>query len=156
MGPKFAVKQGTNSGFLLGFPNLYMDAADDSEVETHDNNTDVCASNMSSSRTHHSVNVSKRTWKFTTNLAPQDIWIEIRTDPGMQRNSVRLKKGNEISRYVWQDWVESAMGFMAGYNERGGGKIEIGAQDKKGGLTRWNGAINSPANRLWRKNDTNE
>ena len=61
MGSKFAVKEGTNSGFLLGFPDLYMDAVDDSEVGTHDNNSDVCASNTSSSRYHHSVNVSKRT-----------------------------------------------------------------------------------------------
>ena len=40
------------------------------------------------------------------------------------------------------------MGFMAWYNERFEVKSEIGAQDKKGGLTRWNSAIKASANRL--------
>ena len=112
--------------FLLGFPDLHMDAVDDSEVETHWSNTDASECNPSSSRSHHSVNlnVSNRRWKVTTNLAPQDIWIEIRMDVNIQRCWVGLKTGVEISRFVWQDWVDAAMGFMAEYNGRGGGKVK--------------------------------
>ena len=110
--------------FLLGFPRLHMDAVDDSEVETHDSNTDTGTSNTLLSQSHHSVGVSNRAWKVTTSLAPQDIWIEIRTDVDMQRCSVGLKKGNEISHFVWQDWVDAAMGFMAGYNDLGGGQVK--------------------------------
>ena len=40
------------------------------------------------------------------------------------------------------------MGFVVGYNERGERKKEIGAQDKKGRLTRWNSVIKAYANRL--------
>ena len=40
-------------------------------------------------------------------------------------------------RFVGQDWEDTAMGFIAGYNELGCGKREIGAQGKKGGLTKW-------------------
>ena len=62
---------------LLGFPDLHMYAVDDAEVETHDGNTDVCASNTTSSRYHQSVNVSNRIWKMTRNRAPQNFSIEI-------------------------------------------------------------------------------
>ena len=110
--------------FLLRFPDLHIDELDDSEVETHDSNTDVSAGNTASSRSHHSLNLSNRKWKVTTNLAPQDIWIEMRIDIDMQRCSVGLKKGSEISRFVWQDWVDAAMGFMEGYNDRGDGKVK--------------------------------
>ena len=109
---------------LLGFPDLHMDVVDDLEVETHYSNTDVSASNTPSPLSHRSVNVSKRMWKVTTSLAPQDIWIEIRMEVDMQRCSVGLKRGNEISRFVWQEWLDAAMGFMAGYNDRGGGKLK--------------------------------
>ena len=55
-----------------GFQDLHMDAVADSEVKTHDSNTDVFASNASSSRSHHTLNMSNRSWKFTTNLALLD------------------------------------------------------------------------------------
>ena len=53
-----------------GFLNLRIDGVDDSEVETCDSNTHVCESSKSSSRSHHTVNMSNRTWKVITNLAP--------------------------------------------------------------------------------------
>ena len=67
--------------FLWEFLDLYMDAANDSEVGTHDGNSDICTRNTSLSLFHRSVKVSNREWKLTTNLGPQDIWIEIRTEP---------------------------------------------------------------------------
>ena len=53
---------------LLGFPDIHMHTVHDSEVEKHDSNADVSASMTSSSRSHHSVSVSNRTWKVTTSL----------------------------------------------------------------------------------------
>ena len=41
----------------------------------------------------------------------------------MRRCWVGLKKGSEISHFVWQEWVDAAMGFMAGYNYRGAGIV---------------------------------
>ena len=79
----------------LGFPDFYMDAL---EIGTHDSNCDICIRNTSSSRSHRSVIVSNRMWRLTTNIALQEIWIEIRADPDMQRCSVGLKKGNKILR----------------------------------------------------------
>ena len=88
--------------FSLGFSEIPMDAVDDSEIEAHDSNTDVIVSNTPSSRADHSVNlnVSNRMWKVTMNLAPQDIWIEIRINVDVQRYFVELKKGSEISRFA--------------------------------------------------------
>ena len=120
--------------FLLGFPDLLMDAVDDSEVETHDSSADVRSGNTSLSQSYHSVNVSNRRWKGRTNLAPQDIWIEIRMDVEMKRCWVGLKKGNEISRFVWQEWVDAVMGFMAGYNDRGGGKVKYDRKIRRSDL----------------------
>lgn len=68
-----------------GFPNLHIDTVDDAEVEILDSNINVCVSNTLSSRLHHSVSMTKRTWKVTTNLGPQDIWIEIQMDIDMRR-----------------------------------------------------------------------
>ena len=61
---------------------------------------------------------------MTTNLAPQNIWIEIRKDGGRQRYFVDLKKGSEISCFVLQDWMEAAMEFIAGCDNRGCGKVK--------------------------------
>ena len=120
--------------FLLGFPHIHMKAVEDSVVETRDRDTDVRASNSSSSRFYHSVNVSTQTLKVTTNLSPQDIWVEIRIDVDMQKCSVGLKKGSEISRFVWQEWVDAAMGFMVGYNDRGSGKVKYERKIKRANL----------------------
>ena len=106
--------------FFLGFPILEICRTQESEVEARDNNTDVWESVESSSQSHHAVNlsdVSNRIWKVTSKLAPQDIWIEIRIDKNRETCTVGLKKGSEVSRFVWQDWVDAAMGFMAGYND---------------------------------------
>ena len=89
--------------YLLEFPDLHMDELDDSEVEAHWSDTDLSASNTSPSQAHNGVNVLNRRWKVTTNLAPEDIWIEIRIDLDTHRYSVRLKKEGEISRFVWQE-----------------------------------------------------
>ena len=96
--------------FLLEFPDLRTSAVDDSELETLDSNTDDFASNAPSSVSHSILSVSTHTWKVTTILAPQDIWIEIRIDLDVQRCSVGLRKGSKISRFVWQEWVDAAMG----------------------------------------------
>ena len=77
-------------------------------------------------------------WKVTNNLALQDIWIEIRIDKDMQRCSVGLKKENEISRFVWQHWLDAGMGIMAGFNDRVAGKVKyerkIGRADLRDGM----------------------
>ena len=109
---------------LFGFPILQMEKVDESDVKVYDSNSHTCEDDASPSRPHHTLNLSNRTWKVTSDLAAQDIWIEIRIDLDAQRCQVGLKKGDDVSRFVWQDWVDAAMGFMAGYNYRGGGKGE--------------------------------
>ena len=109
---------------LFGFPLLEMEKVDESEMEVNDSNSRACEDNASPSQPHHTLNLWNRTWKVTTELAPQDIWTEIRINLIAQRCQVGLKKGDDVSRFVWQDWVDAAMGFMAGYNYRGGGKGE--------------------------------
>ena len=56
-----------------------------SEVEIHDSNSDVCASNTTSSLSHHALKISNRTCIVIANLAPQDICIEIRIDVDVQK-----------------------------------------------------------------------
>ena len=109
---------------LFGFPLLQMEKVDESDVEVYDTNNHACEDDASPSQPHHTLNLWNRTWKVTTELAAQDIWIEIRIDLDAQKCHVGLKKGDDVSRFVWQDWVDAAMGFMAGYNYRDGGKGE--------------------------------
>ena len=101
-----------------------MDAVADSEVEIHDSDTDVCVSNASSSRYHHTLNMSDRRWRLTTNLVPQNNCSEIQLDIDMQRFFAGLKKVSAISLFVWQDRVHAAMGATAGYNSRGGANVK--------------------------------
>lgn len=35
-----------------------------------------------------------------------------------------MKKVRVISRFVWQEWIDAAIGFLTGYNSRGGGKMK--------------------------------
>ena len=109
---------------LFGFSLLQMERIDGSHIEVYESNSHACDDFASPSRPHHTLNLRNRTWKVTTELASQDIWIEIRIDLDIQKCLVGLKKGVDVSRFVWQDWVDAAMGFMAGYNYRGGGKGE--------------------------------
>ena len=111
--------------FFLGFPILEMSEIEESEVEAGDNNAEVCKGNGSASQSHHVVNLSgesNRAWSVRSKLAPQDIWIEIRIDVDTKKCKIALKKESEVSRFVWQDWVEAAMGFMDGCSDRGGSK----------------------------------
>ena len=78
---------------FLVFPDNRMDADDDSEVEAHNSNADVCASNTLSTRSHHIVNMSNRTLIDSTNLVRLDIYMEIRIYVGIQRCFVGLKEG---------------------------------------------------------------
>ena len=48
----------------------HMDVVDDSEVKKNDSKADICGSNATSFRSHHSVNYSSRKWKITINLLP--------------------------------------------------------------------------------------
>ena len=108
--------------FYLGFPLLEMSEIEESEVAALNNNAEVCEEIESASQSHHVVNLSNRVWTVKSELAPQDIWIEIQIDVNTKICKVALKKGSEVSRFVWQDWVEAAMGFMDGYSDRGGSK----------------------------------
>ena len=109
---------------FLGCQDLSMDAVADSEIETHDGSTYVCANYAPFSRFHHTLNMSNRMCKFTTYLAPQDVCSEIRIDVDVQRCFVSLRKVNGILLSVWQDRVRAAMGFTAGCNIRGGAKVK--------------------------------
>ena len=82
------------------FLDLPMDAVDDSKVETQYSSTDFCATNTLSVRSHQTLNMSNRTCIYTTNLAPQDICLEIRIDIDIQKRFLGLEKGNIILRFV--------------------------------------------------------
>ena len=42
-----------------------------------------------------------------------------------------VKKGNEISCFVWEDWLNAAMGFVAGYNDWSSGKMKQERKTKR-------------------------
>ena len=77
------------------------------------------------------MDMSNRTCKVTTNLAPLDI----------QKCFVRLKKVSVISRFLWQDWMDAEMEFMPGHNDWSGGKMKykrkIRRADSLDGMVVW-------------------
>ena len=94
-----------------GFPDLYMDAL---EIGTHDSNRDICRRNTSSSRSHRNLNVSNRTWRLTRNIAPLEIWIEIRTELSVQRkeNEISLLCGRRGWARRWDLWRVTMNGVV--------------------------------------------
>ncbi len=104
--------------FLLGFPLVDMEEAQDDEVgkeETQEVLQEV--NNRSLSKSYNSLNVGGYSYRVWTPLAPQEISLMLRID--LPRNTVSLGLRNDSGddRFMWQDWVDSAMGYMKGFEE---------------------------------------
>ena len=78
-------------------------------------------------------------------------WI----DAHIHRCFVGLKKMSEISPFAWEDCVEKATVFRAGYNDRGWWKLKYANNFAISGLSKWNCRDVSSENRLRRKNYRN-
>ena len=120
--------------FMLGCPRLQMDEVQDTQAGKHSNDSGGGESSLPKSRFDRIVRVSNRVWRVTSDLTPQNIWIEVEIDMDTYRCSVRLKTGENLSRFNWQDWVDAVMGFMAGYNERRRGKVKYDRKIRRADL----------------------
>ncbi len=112
--------------FLLGCPIILVDEIDEAEVGTQQFRNDTEEGSTSSSSIHHTVDVLFRVWKFSTPLAPQHITVLIRVDYEEHLVSLTLQS-DDNARFVWQDWVDAAMGFMKGFDER----VDVSKTDER-------------------------
>ena len=101
-----------------------MRKIDESEFEAHNENSNLSEIGASSAQYNRVVNISNRAWKLNTDLAPQDVSIEIRIDTDAHKCFLILKKGDTVSRFAWQDWVDAAMGFLSRWNDRNGAQVK--------------------------------
>ena len=108
--------------FLLGFPCVNVDDDHDEQVGSWEsdesfNGLSVEGNSAVSSRTERTVNVSIKTCRVYSRTSPQDISVIIRVDFESHRVSLQLKNGSESSQFIWQDWVDTAMGIMKGLGQ---------------------------------------
>ncbi len=103
--------------FLLGYPVLKMKIVQDAEVRENmqEANTERSSNSLSS------VDVSVQLWHACSLLAPPDISLVVRVDTAKRKISLRLRNSNRDERFRWQDWVDAAMGYFKGFEERDDG-----------------------------------
>ena len=63
------------------------------------------------------MNVSTKTYRVYTRTSPQDISVVIGVNFESRRVTIQLKNASESSQFIWQDWVDTAMGIMKGLGE---------------------------------------
>ncbi len=121
--------------FILGFPLLCVKDEEDadsgarfSQDSRHESSASVSPNN------HHCVDLNVQVWRAWTPLAPQLISVIIRNDPGRNTVSLRLENDSGQERFLWQDWVDAAMGCMAGFEKGRGGKGGYGRKIVKAEL----------------------
>ena len=115
--------------FLLGFPLLEMEYVQDAEISVQESLGEVCEeSGLGSSNRDRSVDVNAEVWRVWTALMPQDISLIIQVDCTTHTVSLRLQTSSGDERFMWQNWVDAAMGFMKGAEERGGDDCGHGRQ----------------------------
>ncbi len=95
------------------FPRLDMDAEQD-----------AIAGEVSATSTDEDVYL----WRLWTALAPQDISLMLRVDLLEKGVSLTLRNDSGDARFIWQDWVDAAMGYMKGFEVHDDGDFGYGRQ----------------------------
>ncbi len=112
--------------FILGFPLLQMDNAQDGEVDAQSSEEAVQkASGSSPASTHRRIDLSN-VWRAWTDLSPQDISVIIRIDSDSGTLSLRLENNSGDTCFKWEDWVNAALGCLKGFEEAVGGEKSYG------------------------------
>ncbi len=121
--------------FLLGFPFLNMSEVHDGEAGAQENQEQVQeASSRPLSNRHSSLAVSVELWRVWAVPAPQNISLMIRVDFANRTVSLRLRNDSGMAQFLWQDWVDAAMGCMRGIEEKEEDKLGYGRQILKADL----------------------
>ncbi len=124
---KFAGSAALIMLFILGFPHLKVQHLQPDEVGIQNSQDEPQQIRISlSSSTHRSVNLSVEVWRAGTCLSPQDISLIIRVDSDKSEMSLRLQNDSGDARFIWQDWVDAAMGSLKGFEEGGNGEKGYG------------------------------
>ncbi len=110
--------------FILGFPLLKMDDLQEAEVHAQDSVQEGRGSSPSNS--HRIIDLSVEVWRAWTPLAPQHISLVIQIDKKNRTASLRLENNSGDTRFIWQNWVDAAMGCMKGFEEGKNGKCGYG------------------------------
>ncbi len=104
--------------FMLSFPLLSMTKVQHPEIGLRESRGEVeRESAVPSSNRDRDVNVSLQVWCVWSVLAPQDISLILQVDLTNRAVSLRLRNNNDDGRFIWQDWVDAAMGCMNGFEE---------------------------------------
>ncbi len=104
--------------FLLGFPILKT------YVSPRDSTTSIQRTNTSSTSMHLMIDANIAVWHVRAFPAPQDVYVEIRVNFETREVSLSVQSNRGEEHFIWQDWVNAAMGAMKGWNERDGVEIK--------------------------------
>ncbi len=121
--------------FILGFPLLQIDEPQEPEVRGQDGRDNAHEGRVSSpSNTTRTIELSVEVRRAWTPLAPQHISLVIQIDKRNRTASLRLENNSGDTRFIWQKWVDAAMGCMKGFEEGKDGKKGYGRKIVKAEL----------------------
>ncbi len=113
--------------FILGFPLLEVDNIEDSECDRQETQGKLQeAIALSCSSRQSTIDLSVKVWRVWTCLAPQLLSLIIRHDSDKGIMSLRLENKSGGARFIWQDWVDAAMGCIKGFEEGRDGELGYG------------------------------
>ncbi len=92
-----------------------MEEVQEAEIAVLENRNEGQDELTSPSSNHdHSMDVDVRELRLWTALAPQDISLMLRLDLRDRSVSLTLRNDAGYSRFIWQNWVDAAMGYIKG------------------------------------------
>ncbi len=101
--------------FILGFPYFLVEDIQDPEINIEEMENEVQDElGSQSSNQDHSMDLGVHELRLWTALAPQDISLMLRLDLRERTVSMTLRNDAGDARFIWQDWVDAAMGYMKG------------------------------------------
>ncbi len=110
--------------FILGFPLLFMRKLDGTGATAYEIHEDVEHANRSSGSSMHSnLDLRQQVRRASTSLSPQDISTIIQCDADKGTLSLRLQNDSDETRFLWQDWVDAAVGYMKAFEDGKNGAL---------------------------------
>ncbi len=110
--------------FILGLPALDIQEVSEFSISGDEMRSGTERSAIGFSGSQVQVDVSVGCLRISSQLTPQKVALYIQVDEKTQLVSLKLVSESDDARFIWEDWINAAMGFMEGCDESRTNKVE--------------------------------